>query len=181
MTNRRSRRTARTAAIGFTALCCGVGALVKMPAERTGTRRASADSAAIVAIEHAWLQASDTAVLARILAPDFVHIVPGGHFLTRAEHLAWVATHPHRPDVRRRFGALAVRVYGSVAIANGIVIAGDTTGHELGRTAFTDVFVRRDGRWRAVNAQEDVVRRAGTSERDGGGASGRPTAPAVRT
>lgn len=162
------------------ALCGGAGASQGPTLPRVALRT-PADSAAIVALEHAWLHARDTTVLARILAPDFVHIVPGGHFLTRAEHLAWVATHPHRLDVRRRFAALAVRLYAGVAIANGIVVASDTTGRELGRTAFTDVFVQRGGRWRAVNAQEDIVRGSGTSERDGAGAGGRPAAPAVRT
>lgn len=153
----------------------GLSGTVGAPATRAlpaAPPRASADSATIVTIERTWLQTSDTAVLGKILAPDFVHIVPGGHFLTRAEHLSWVATHPHRPDVRRRFAALAVRLYGRVAIANGVVAASDTTGHELGRTAFTDVFVRRDGRWQAVNAQEDLVRAAGAGERNGAGKQG---------
>lgn len=118
------------------------------------------DSAAIVALEHTWLATSDTGVLGRILAPDFVHIVPGGHFLTRAEHLAWVAEHPRRPGVRRRFERLDVRLYDDVAIATGVVEA--ATGSEPPtRTAFTDVFVKRDGAWQAVNAQEDVVRGGG--------------------
>lgn len=171
----------RAALIVLAGALSGGGGASRGPALPSVERQARADSAAIVALEHTWLQASDTAVLAKILAPDFVHIVPGGHSLTRAEHLAWVATHPHRSDVRRRFAALGVRLYGSVAIANGVVIASDTTGHELGRTAFTDVFVQRSGRWRAVNAQEDIVQRSGASERDGAGAGGRPAAPARRT
>jgi hypothetical protein len=36
----------------------------------------------------------------------------------------------------------------------------DRTGgdEEVDRTVFTDVFVWRDGRWQAVNAQENTVR-----------------------
>ncbi|MDE3216730.1 MAG: nuclear transport factor 2 family protein [Gemmatimonadota bacterium] len=113
---------------------------------------------AIVRLEREWLATSDTALLRRILAPDFVHIVPGGQALTRAEHLAWVAAHPRDASVRRRFVRLDVRLYGDVAIANGVVEADGSTGKELSRTAFTDVFVKRSGRWRAVNAQEDLVR-----------------------
>lgn len=37
-----------------------------------------------MALEHARLQARDGMTLARILAPDFVHPVPSGAFLTRA-------------------------------------------------------------------------------------------------
>ncbi len=125
------------------------------------TEPPSSDSLAVVKLERTWLETSDTAVLARILAPRFVHVTPGGYVLTRAQHLAWVAAHPRRPGVRRRFGSLRVRLYGDAAIANGIVIASDPAGRQLRRTAVTDVFVKRGGRWLAVNAQEDVVSRRG--------------------
>jgi hypothetical protein len=173
--------TVRAALILLAGAIVGAGGSAKAPARSRAVLRTASDSAAIVMIEHVWLQTSDTAVLSRILAPDFVHVVPGGQFLTRAEHLAWVATHPHRPGVERRFAGLAVRLYGDVAIANGVVIVGDTAGRELGRSAFTDVFVWRGERWRAVNAQEDVVRRPGTNERDGAAKPRRSTTPAVRT
>jgi hypothetical protein len=38
-----------------------------------------------------------------------------------------------------------------------LVIAADAGGKETARTMFTDVFVLRDGRWQAVNAQENAV------------------------
>jgi hypothetical protein len=41
-------------------------------------------------------------------------------------------------------------------------IAADPNGKELDRTMFTDVFVYRDGRWQAVNGQENGVRAAPT-------------------
>ena len=50
------------------------------------------------------------------------------------------------------------RFYGDVAILNGSVIASDRSGKEIDRTMFTHVFVRRDGRWQAVNAQENALR-----------------------
>jgi hypothetical protein len=46
-----------------------------------------------------------------------------------------------------------------VGIVNGSVIATNDSGKVLDRTMFTDVFVFRDGRWQAVNAQENKVRR----------------------
>jgi len=52
---------------------------------------------------------------------------------------------------------MQVRVYGDVGIANGIVLTTDEQGRELERIIFTDVFVRRNGRWEAVNAQENAV------------------------
>jgi len=50
-----------------------------------------------------------------------------------------------------------VRVYGSTAIANGIVEASDSPEVKLRKTIFTDVFVYRDNRWQAVNAQENEI------------------------
>jgi predicted GNAT superfamily acetyltransferase len=48
-----------------------------------------------------------------------------------------------------------VRVYGDCGIVNGIVVASDEHGQDLDRTIFTDVFAYREGRWQAVNAQEN--------------------------
>lgn len=112
--------------------------------------------AAIVALEHEWLQARDPAILDRILAADFVHPVPSGDLLTKAEHIAWVAAHPRPASTEVSFESLRVRVYGSMALANGIVIA-RSAGHPPRRTIFTDVFAYRDQRWQAINAQENVV------------------------
>jgi hypothetical protein len=50
-----------------------------------------------------------------------------------------------------------VRFYGDVAIVNGSVIATGNGGKELDRTMFTDVFILRQGRWQAVNGQENAV------------------------
>ncbi len=46
---------------------------------------------------------------------------------------------------------MRVRIYGDVGIVNGTVVSGTQ------RTAFTDVFAFRDGRWQAVNAQENAI------------------------
>jgi hypothetical protein len=50
-------------------------------------------------------------------------------------------------------------LYGDVGIANGTVVGTDERGHETSRGVFTDVFVYRDGRWKAVNAQENAVQK----------------------
>lgn len=49
-----------------------------------------------------------------------------------------------------------MRLDGGDAVADGVV-ALDSSGRALSRSAFTDVFVKRDGHWQAVSAQEDVV------------------------
>jgi hypothetical protein len=128
------------------------------PASASAPRDTTRDRSAIVALEHTWLGAQDRPTLERLLAPDFVHIVPGGAFLTRAEHIAWVTAHPRPASTKMSFGSLRVRLYGTVAVANGVVLARPAKGPAR-RSAFTDVFVFRDGRWQAVNAQEDLISR----------------------
>lgn len=128
-----------------------------------GTRAAAqspsarADSDAVVSLEHTWLATDDSATLERILAPDFLHPVFTGDIIDKSEHIAFVAKHPRPASVHTRFERLDVRLYGSTAIATGIVDAVQDGTAAVRRTVFTDVFVKRDRRWRAVSAQETEV------------------------
>jgi Domain of unknown function (DUF4440) len=122
-------------------------------------RKPANDRVEIINLEQDWLHAHDAASLDRILAPDFVHVIPIDHFLTKQEHIDWVVKHPEPKERHTNFDKLNVRLYGDVGIVNGSVIATDDNGKELDRTMFTDVFVFRGGRWQAVNAQENQVRR----------------------
>lgn len=130
-----------------------VGRVAIEPAQARDTSR---DQAAIRTLEQEWLEARDAATLDRILAQDFLHPVTGGDVLTKDQHIAWVVGHPRPESTKVSFESLRVRLYGTVAIANGIVIA-RAPGQSPQRTVFTDVFVWRDQRWQAVNAQENPV------------------------
>lgn len=123
-------------------------------------RSPATDRQALASLENEWLMANDSMTLNRILGEDFVHPVPTGDFLTRSQHVRWVTTHLPPTSVRYRFARLDVRLYGDMGIVNGIVVAADTSGKEIDRTVFTDVFTYRDGRWLAVNAQETPVGRS---------------------
>lgn len=116
-----------------------------------------ADSDTVVSLEHTWLASGDSATLERILAPDFLHPVFTGDIIDKAEHIAYVAAHPRPASVRTRFERLDVRLYGTTAIATGIVVATHDGQAGARRTVFTDVFVKRSGRWQAVSAQETEV------------------------
>jgi hypothetical protein len=80
-----------------------------------------------------------------------------GLFLNKQDHIQWAVEHPRPAGWRARFDKLKVRVYGSTAIANGIVEASDSPEDKLRKTIFTDVFVYRDNRWQTVNAQENEI------------------------
>ena len=121
-------------------------------------RSVDSDRQALIALENEWLVAREAATLDRILAEDFVHPVPSGDFLTKAQHIDWFKRHPPPANLKFAFGRLDVRLYGNVGIANGTVVTSDETGKELSRNVFTDVFAFRNGRWQAINAQETDVR-----------------------
>jgi hypothetical protein len=107
---------------------------------------------AIADIEERWLQhIDDPAVLESILADDFVHVLPSG-FITKQQHIDYVKTHPRSPQETRQFETLTIRVYGDTGIADGIVSVSNATGTH--KSVFSDVFVKRNGHWQAVNAQE---------------------------
>ena len=121
-------------------------------------RAQHADSASVVSVEREWLAAlSDSATLERVLAPDFVHQLASGNEIGKRQHIAFVVAHP-LPNVRRVFERLDVRLNGTTAIATGVVRA---EADPPQRTVFTDVFVKRNGRWQAVSAQETLIARVG--------------------
>jgi ketosteroid isomerase-like protein len=109
-------------------------------------------------LARAWV-AGDRAAIERIIAPEWTVTGPDGGISTRADVLRDVfETRTHRirsltvDDVR-------VRVFGDAA-----VVTGRTHGRgESGNTPydveirFTDMFVRRDGRWQAVASHASVV------------------------
>lgn len=118
---------------------------------------ADRDHAELEAVERQWLAAEhDPHLLDRILAEDFLHPVSAGVFLTKEQHVDWASKHPLPPDRRQRFAQLHVRTYGDTGIVSGIVVSTSGAGHE-DRTIFTDIFVRRNGAWQAVGAQETAV------------------------
>jgi len=128
--------------------------------QEISARRVPGDREAIEKLEHEWLNGEgDPATLERILADDFLHPAPQGITLTKRQQIDWVAKHPSPADRVKHFEKLDVRAYGEVAIANGIVDNTDRSGSDSHRTIFTDVFVYRDGRWQAVNAQENAIDR----------------------
>lgn len=109
---------------------------------------------AVKVAEQRWLKNEDRPdVVASILADDFAHVLPVG-FITKDEHLAYLRQHPRAFSGDKHFELLRVRIYAGVAIANGIVATVRDTPSSPKRTAFSDVFVWRDGKWLAVNAQE---------------------------
>lgn len=118
------------------------------------------DRHAIVALEALWHTSADTALLDQALDDDFARPMANGDIWDKATQIAWVRQHPPPPGFDSRIDRLDVRFYADTAIATGVVTVRDPGGREVDRNVFTDVYVRRDGAWRLVNAQRTQVRPA---------------------
>lgn len=124
-----------------------------VPSHPSGSQGATEKSKQeVLDLEDHWLQVEDDpTALESILAPDFLHVVPVG-IITKDEQLNFMRKHPSPHPGSKHFENMHVRIYGDVGIVNGMVVA--TTAEGTQKTLFTDVFVRREGKWQAVNAQE---------------------------
>jgi hypothetical protein len=145
--------------MGRSHIVAGLALLSLLAVVQAGQRNPEKDRQTITQLESEWLVARDAATFDRILADDFVHPVPTGDFLTKAQHMDWFTRHQPPENLKFRFDGLRVRLYGDLGIANGTVVTSDEHGRDIERTVFTDVFVYRSGHWQAINAQETLVRK----------------------
>ena len=123
--------------------------------------RAAEDS--VRALEEARGQAlirGDTVALSRMIAAEFNELTRFGTVRSRADNLRDVSSGMLRL-VSVRLDSLSVRIYGDVAILQGITDNEGTMGGVAfsGRIRYTRVFVRRDGRWQAVTMQHTPMPR----------------------
>src|SRR5262245_20229226 len=115
----------------------------------------------LLQLERDWEQANaknDLAALDRILAQEFVNTDSDGRLATRAEVMA-----------RRKSGAVKyaaftqddykVHLFGDTAVVAGRSTSkGTRDGKDYSaQERFTDVFMRRDGRWQAISTHSSRV------------------------
>ena len=121
------------------------------------TNSTDAAAEALLQIERdimAAIKNKDAAALEPTLADEFVYRTHFGAEADKAEFLKSIASFPMK-ILSLRGEELRVDVYGDTAVLTGVQIAearppeGET---EESAVAFTDVFVRRDGRWLMVLA-----------------------------
>lgn len=111
----------------------------------------------LIQMEEDWSQADvkqDAAALNRILADDWIGIDFEGTMLTKPQALKGIGSGSGslQSTVLRD---MKVRVYGNTAIITGTdTERGEYHGKDSsGKYLWTDVFVRRQGRWQAVSSQ----------------------------
>ena len=136
----------RAAVIGFTLLLLGCASVTPT------------SDAQFVEIEQQWVEAlrtHDVAALDRLLDDNFIDSTFRGTIRTKHD----VLTGPPAGGAYRsiRLDDVVVRRYGSrTAIVTGVNVVQGAAADDIVRVRFTDVFVAKDGQWRAVSAQETL-------------------------
>jgi ketosteroid isomerase-like protein len=86
----------------------------------------------------------------RHLTPDFACILTSGAVVDRATFLA--NARKEHTTVSYELSEVSIRVYGDAALASAVGTWRRKDG-TTGRTRYVDVWVRRDGAWKAASAQ----------------------------
>jgi ketosteroid isomerase-like protein len=107
-------------------------------------------------VENEWWEADkakDEGALGRILADDWFYLGPEGT-MTKAQELADVKTRDEN-IASLTLADMKVRMYGDVAVVTFREHESSTKKNvdSSGDYLYTDVFVKRHGRWQAVNSQ----------------------------
>ncbi len=141
-----------------------IGCVFSDRALATDKATGSADKAAIntlIQIEHDWANAlvkGDLTTWSRCLAEDWIGTTPDGSIVTKAGAYADLKSHAVARTLFR-VDDLKVRLYGDAAIVFGLETEKSKIhGKDMsGQYRFTDVFVKRDGRWQAVASHSSRV------------------------
>jgi len=111
----------------------------------------------ILESEREWAESvatGDTSAIERILANDFIGVDPKGHLYTKQQMIGDTRNAP-KHFVSNRLNDVKVRFYGKTAIAQGSETWEKHSG-ERGRFVWTDTWLKRNGRWQIV-AAEDLI------------------------
>jgi ketosteroid isomerase-like protein len=154
------RLMAMTFAIG---LCAG-GALLQGQTKPADAKAAEAGGSAadeIKRIENDWVaavKAKDAAKLSEILADSWVGLGWDGKTTDKAQNLAELKAQGNSLD-SFEMGPMRVRLFGNAAVVTGSDTEKSTeSGKDTsGKYIWTDVFVKQNGKWRAVSSQSTKV------------------------
>jgi ketosteroid isomerase-like protein len=111
----------------------------------------------LITLENAWKQAvvnRDAASLQRLYAAEYLSTDQEGIVWDKAQDIAIDTTGGSRL-ASYKLDDLKVRLYGNVAVVTGRNTSKGTFHGSAaqGQSRFTDVFVKRDGRWQCVTSQ----------------------------
>lgn len=105
----------------------------------------------------AWV-GKDRETINTILADDWMVTDPGGRVLTKSQVMAELDSGERKLE-SGTIDEVNVRLFGNVAVVTGRTVAtGSYQGNSVSvKLRFTDVFVKRGGRWYAVASQATLI------------------------
>lgn len=113
----------------------------------------------IIESERAWAESvatGDASVVERILADDFVGVDPQGRHYDKSKMVSETSEAP-KYFISNHANEIKVRFYGDTAVAQGDETWERRNGDVLrGRFVWTDTWVKRNGKWQIV-AAEDLI------------------------
>lgn len=115
----------------------------------------------LVVLENSWKESvikRDAAALNRLYADEYASTDQEGMVWNKAEDID-IDTKGASQLTSYKLDDLKVRPYGDVAVVTGVNIShGTLHGYaSSSRSRFTDVFVKRDGRWQCVASQTTAL------------------------
>jgi hypothetical protein len=114
------------------------------------------DRAQILQLERDWVQSfvtMDVAANERIVADDFLGTEPDGKRIRKADLIAEMKTEEPLASNHLNEDDVTVRFYGQTAVVNGSESWKQRDG-KTGRFIWTDIFVKRNGKWQVVASQD---------------------------
>jgi ketosteroid isomerase-like protein len=120
----------------------------------------AAISRTLQAMEQAWLNAEknhDAAAFEELVADDWIAISPDGKSQTKADRAAEIKT----ADITSAtLGDMKVRVFGDTAVVTGTddEITLKDGKKSVDHYVWTDVFVKRNGKWQGVASQTTQIK-----------------------
>jgi ketosteroid isomerase-like protein len=136
---------------------CALAFAMMAPPFAPESRAAQSEPQKLIELEREWnaaLHRRDVGFIGKVLAEEFVVITADGQRGTRAQELALAAEFNQQID-STTLDEFTVKIYGNTAI---VWFTEHLVGPKQGRPTavtyrYTDVFVRRAGRWQCVASQ----------------------------
>ena len=139
--------------LAFMGVLVGVPALAQSPA--------GADQE-ILKLERMYDDAflkKDRAAMERLLADDFVYVHSNGTITNRTQEIEETIS-ANAKWTASKLDDLKVRVYGDVAVVTGVqTLTGSAKGYVSGARRYTNLWVRRNGRWQTIGGQSTLAPR----------------------
>jgi len=139
-------------------VCVGILVLASIASvKHLEAQKSSEDRAQILQLERDWTQsfvAMDVAANQRIVADDFFGTEPDGKRIKKADILEEVKTGEALLSNHLNEDDVTIRFYGETAVVNGSESWKRKSDGKTGKWIWTDLFVKRAGKWQVVASQD---------------------------